>query len=718
MAFTNQQIADYYKSTVGAGSMTEAQFVDLAKQNNIGNDQLVATQGMLLSGYGSAAPAPTTAPTYSPPPAYSPPTTSTSSTGGGGYWSAPSYDGGGASPTPPAAPTTTAPTVNYSHPTNQSMPSFVTGNHAEMSRWAGMDSGTVNNIRGMIDGYAGGTVDSAAVGRAATAANLSGAQLAQLVNDRLGTNFTSEQAVAFARTSSPGTQFGQNKDYTAGYGGWQPVGSPYAGDNPMPPAYIQRLPEIQASTANAVNFALQKAIEAQVRNGYDPEKSNAVQTLRGYYSDDPQLRSNAIRAAAYYAKDVSQNAYETADYGYHAIVGFDKIVNAPTFKTAFDKDWERPTLYDMINSSMGWEEGNNNYANPAMRDAALNRRLSDAEILAFQNGSLSTELQAQVAKYRGSIESAGGAQSVGAGGRTSGSMGTGGGQPSGGMPTTGINLAQLQGANSWGVQPNETVRSQLQQIIADDSPLMQQARTRALQTANSRGLLNSSMARTAADSAMYDAAMPIATQDASTYARAGEFNANTKNTFSRDNNQFVRDAYMADFNVQANDWAAQQQFEREYKMLDRQQQLTLERDAIQNGYTSARDQFAAQQQTIRDDKEAALRLQLGQQDTSLERLRLQLDEQKQSDAVSNLNALRSEYAGKVFSINTSDLSPEKADKAVRDLALTYNPMITAAATKLGYDPNSWIIKIEAPAAPAPATSQAAPAATTDAGRGG
>ena len=292
-------------------------------------------------------------------------------------------------------------------------------------------------------------------------------------------------------------------------------------------------------------------------------------------------------------------------------------------------------------------------------------------------------------------------------------------------PSTGINLSQLQGTTRWDVQPNETVRSQLQQIIADDSPLMQQARARALQTANSRGLLNSSMAMTAADSAMYDAAMPIATQDASTFARAGEFNANTSNTFARDNNQFTRDAFMADFNVGANDWAAQKQFDREYQMLDRQQQLTLERDAIQNGYTSARDQFAAGQQTTRDDKEAALRLQLAQMDaaarassaqpdTSVERLRMQLDMQKQSDTVSNLNALRSEYADKVFRINTSELSPEKADKAVMDLAATYNPMITSAASKLGYDPNSWIIKIETPAAAAPASIAPAESETTGA----
>ncbi len=297
-------------------------------------------------------------------------------------------------------------------------------------------------------------------------------------------------------------------------------------------------------------------------------------------------------------------------------------------------------------------------------------------------------------------------------------------------PTTGISLSDLQGPTRWDVTPNETVRSQLQQIIADDSPLMQQARARAMQQANSRGLLNTSMAATAGQAALYDAAMPIATQDASTYARAGEFNANTANTFSRDNNQFVRDAFMADFNVGANEWAAQQDFDRQYKLLDRQQQLTLERDAVQNGYQSARDKYMNEFQATRDDKEAALRLQLAQMDmaarassvqpdTSLERLRLQLEQddrktqtQIQQGSIDALNNLRAEYADKVFRINTSELSPEKAGQAIADLATTYNPMLKSYASKLGYDPDSWIIKV-APAASAPAPAPAAPWADAD-----
>ena len=84
--------------------------------------------------------------------------------------------------------------------------------------------------------------------------------------------------------------------------------------------------------------------------------------------------------------------------------------------------------------------------------------------------------------------------------------------------------AQATAAN-WDVKPNQTVQSQIKDIIAENSPLMEQAETRALQKANARGLMNSSIAVGAGQSALYDAAAPIAAADAATYARAGEFNA-------------------------------------------------------------------------------------------------------------------------------------------------------------------------------------------------
>lgn len=58
------------------------------------------------------------------------------------------------------------------------------------------------------------------------------------------------------------------------------------------------------------------------------------------------------------------------------------------------------------------------------------------------------------------------------------------------------------------------VSDEVSKVIAEDSPLMQQARTRGLQSMAPRGLVNSSMAVGASEAAMYDAAVPIAQQNA------------------------------------------------------------------------------------------------------------------------------------------------------------------------------------------------------------
>lgn len=370
-----------------------------------------------------------------------------------------------------------------------------------------------------------------------------------------------------------------------------------------------------------------------------------------------------------------------------------------------------------------------------------------------------------------------------------------------GMPSTGLNLQQIQQAQQLAVQPNQTVQGQLQQIIATDSPLMQQARARAMQTANARGMLNSSMAASAGESAMYDAAMPIAQQDAGTYADAAKFNVGEQNTFNRDANAFTRDAFMADFNLQANEWAKQQDQYRLYDQMGYQQRLTLDRDAIQNGYTNARDAILngytvardattnaftltrdAAQNTYQTDRDKTLQgytkennadqnaftagqqtsqnaftlqrdnnqnaFTAGQQtsqnaftsgqqaaqntysaekdekdriaayqrallgvntpatDTSLqrtqlseagatERTRLQIEANAAEraantrlDAQTNLNKITTEWAGKVITINTSDLSQPQKDAALIQYTSTYGPIATSYATQAGLDPTN------------------------------
>jgi len=102
-------------------------------------------------------------------------------------------------------------------------------------------------------------------------------------------------------------------------------------------------------------------------------------------------------------------------------------------------------------------------------------------------------------------------------------------------PVAGYNANTVAAPTNWTVDPSQTAAGQLSSLTSQDSPLMQQARTSALQQMNARGILNSSMAVGASDAAAYAAATPIAQQDASTNAAAAQTNAAAANTISTNN---------------------------------------------------------------------------------------------------------------------------------------------------------------------------------------
>ena len=76
----------------------------------------------------------------------------------------------------------------------------------------------------------------------------------------------------------------------------------------------------------------------------------------------------------------------------------------------------------------------------------------------------------------------------------------------------------------------DTVAGQLAGLMTKENPVMLQARTKAAQTANARGLLNSSMAVEAGESAAIGAALPIAQSDAATYSQQRLANQGAENT--------------------------------------------------------------------------------------------------------------------------------------------------------------------------------------------
>jgi hypothetical protein len=106
--------------------------------------------------------------------------------------------------------------------------------------------------------------------------------------------------------------------------------------------------------------------------------------------------------------------------------------------------------------------------------------------------------------------------------------------------------------SSFDVTPDQTVQGQLKNIIADDSPLLQQAKTRALSDMQSRGLLNSSLAIGAGHNAVIQNALPIAQQDASAFGQAMTNTVQAKNAAAYQNAQAKNQAYLQDAQLGTN----------------------------------------------------------------------------------------------------------------------------------------------------------------------
>ena len=94
----------------------------------------------------------------------------------------------------------------------------------------------------------------------------------------------------------------------------------------------------------------------------------------------------------------------------------------------------------------------------------------------------------------------------------------------------------------WNVDANQLTSENLNKLLSEGSSYLDLARTGAAQTANSRGLLNSSMAAGAGEAAAIGAALPIAQSDASVYADSAKTNATAKNNMNQFNANLSYDA--------------------------------------------------------------------------------------------------------------------------------------------------------------------------------
>lgn len=105
----------------------------------------------------------------------------------------------------------------------------------------------------------------------------------------------------------------------------------------------------------------------------------------------------------------------------------------------------------------------------------------------------------------------------------------------------------MEAATTYSPSDNALVSARLGKLLDGGGDWMTRARTKAMQGSAERGLSNSSIAATAGEAAAIDSALPIAQQDANTYATSERDNAAAKNTFGMASNQFGRDSATTQF---------------------------------------------------------------------------------------------------------------------------------------------------------------------------
>jgi hypothetical protein len=183
--------------------------------------------------------------------------------------------------------------------------------------------------------------------------------------------------------------------------------------------------------------------------------------------------------------------------------------------------------------AVSWANVQRNIANGMNPNEAILRASGDgigvAGIMPTDSGYLPYGIDTATGRPIMSMAEASGASAGSSGSGRSSGGGLIGSSMSGGGASAGANGS---GFTPWQVTPQQTVQQQAYDVINRDSPLMQQARGRAMQAMNERGLINSSLGVQAGQDAVMDRALQLAAPDAATYARSGEFNAGQQNAWN------------------------------------------------------------------------------------------------------------------------------------------------------------------------------------------
>jgi len=125
----------------------------------------------------------------------------------------------------------------------------------------------------------------------------------------------------------------------------------------------------------------------------------------------------------------------------------------------------------------------------------------------------------------------------------------------------------LSGGQSYIDSATSTVSGQLDKILSQDSALMSRARNMSKAQSAATGLMGSSMAQGAAMGAMVDRALPIAQQDAATFAKSDLMDKQQQQSFETLDKQFNINKDITRINQQFEELMQNQKFSQDQKIV-------------------------------------------------------------------------------------------------------------------------------------------------------
>jgi len=192
------------------------------------------------------------------------------------------------------------------------------------------------------------------------------------------------------------------------------------------------------------------------------------------------------------------------------------------------------------------------------------------------------------------------------------------------------------------VQPDSTVKGQMEGLLSEGSQYMDLARQGAKEYANARGLLNSSIAAGAGERAAIESALPIAQQDAGTYNQQSLANQQYEN-------QFAGQTHVADLNRQTSD-----------QDLSRQKDMTAYQTEL--GELSAEAGNVRQKELMNLESDLKQQLAALQQDFALELETLKSNFDIQGNLDTQMGGLYSDTLKSLAAfLNSPDLTSEQQE---------------------------------------------------------